>query len=89
MILQERKKINASVSVCAQKEVHRRVCECAMTKLCMCECECGKKLKEDLQSKKDFAVGLFALVVNQEDLASWESCCKNVRHCLLFAQLEW
>jgi hypothetical protein len=46
------------------------VCVCAMTKLCMCECECGEKWKEDLQPAKYFAVGLFARVVNQEDLAS-------------------
>ncbi len=67
MILQERKKINGSVSVCAQKEVHQRVCECATTTLCECECECDEQLKEDLQLVKDFAVGLFACVINQED----------------------
>ncbi len=69
MILQERKKIDASVSVCAQKEVHQRVCECATTKLCECECECDEQSKEDVQPVKDFAVGLFARVVNQEDLS--------------------
>ncbi len=68
MFLQERKKINASVSVCAQKEAHRRVCECATTMLCECECECGEQLKEDLQQEKEVAVGQFARVVNQEDL---------------------
>ena len=68
MILQERKKVNASVSVCAQKEVHRRVCECATTMLCECGCECCEWSKEDLQLEKEFAVGQFARVVNQEDL---------------------
>ena len=68
MVSQERKKINASVSVCAQKEVHRRVCECATTMLCECECACGEWLKEDLQLEKESAVGQFARVVNQEDL---------------------
>ena len=57
-----------SVSVCAQKEVRRRVCECASTTLCECECECGEQSKEDLQLEKEFAVGQFARVVNQEDL---------------------
>ncbi len=66
MVSQERKKINARVSVCAQKEVHRRVCECAMMMLCVCEC--GEQSKEDLQPEKGFAVGQFARVVNQEDL---------------------
>jgi hypothetical protein len=88
VVLQEGKKINASVSMCTQKEVHRRVCECAMTKLCVCECECDEKLTEDLQPGKDFTVGLFGRVVNLEDLALWESRCKTVRGCLLFAQLE-
>ncbi len=68
MFSQERKKINASVSVCAQKEVHRRVCECASTTVCECECECGEQLKEDLQPEKESAVGRFARVVNREDL---------------------
>ncbi len=66
MFSQERKKISASVSVCAQKEAHWRVCECATTTLC--ECECGEQSKEDLQLEKEFAVGQFAHVVNQEDL---------------------
>ncbi len=86
MFSQERKKIIASVSVCAQKEAHRRVCECATKTLC--ECECGELSKEDLQPEKDFAVGRFARVVNQEDGASWERHHKTVRRCLLFAQLE-
>jgi hypothetical protein len=70
VILQERKKITASVSVCVQKEVRQRVCECAMTRLCVCECECDEQLKEDLQPVKDFAVGQFASVVSQEVLGS-------------------
>ena len=70
LVLQERKKISASVSVCAQKEAHRRVCECATTTQCECECECGEQLKEDLQPVKDFAAGQFVRVVNQEDLGS-------------------
>ena len=57
-----------SVSVCAQKEVRRRVCECASTTLCECECECGEQSKEDLQLERESAVGQFARVVNQEDL---------------------
>ncbi len=88
MILQERKKINASVSVCAQKEVHRRVCDCVMTRLCVCECGCDEQLKEDLRPVRDFAVGQFACFVNQEDLASWEHRRKTARRCLLFAQRE-
>ncbi len=88
MFSQERKKIIVSVSMCAQRVAHLRVCECATTRLCVCECECGEKLTEDLQPVKDFAVGLFACVVNQEDLASWERRHKFARRCLLFAQLE-
>ena len=59
-----------SVSVCAQKEVRRRVCECASTTLCECECECGEQLKEDLQQEMGYQAGQFARVVNQEDLES-------------------
>jgi len=44
------------------------VCECATTMLCECECECCEWSKEDLQLEKEFAVGQFARVVNQEDL---------------------
>ena len=50
--------------MCAQKEVHRRVCECATMTLYVCECECGEQLKEDLQLEKETAVGRFARVVN-------------------------
>ncbi len=67
MISQGRKKINGSVSVCVPREVHRRVCECATMTLCECECECDEQWKGDLQPVKDFAVGPFARVVNQED----------------------
>ncbi len=66
MVLEERKKITASVSVCAQKEVRRRVCECVT--MTLCECECDEQSKEDLQLEKESAVGQFARVVNQEDL---------------------
>ncbi len=52
----------------AQKEVRRRVCECASTTLCECECECGEQSKEDLQQERGSLVGQFARVVNQEDL---------------------
>ena len=56
-----------SVSVCAQKEVRRRVCECASTTLCECECECGEQSKEDLQQETGCLAGQFARVVIEED----------------------
>ncbi len=67
-VSQERKKITASVSVCAQKGAHQRVCECATMTLWECECECGEQSTEDLQLEKESAVGQFVRVVNQEDL---------------------
>jgi hypothetical protein len=46
------------------------VCVCATTTQCVCECKCGEQSTEGLQPVKDFAVGPFARVVNQEELAS-------------------